>query len=629
MCGLCGVVYFDRSRVADESALAPMRDVLVHRGPDDAGSYRAPGIALGCRRLAILDLSSRGHLPMSTEDGRYWIAYNGEVYNHQELRSMLSSNGCTFHSTTDTEVVLRLYRREGPAMLRRLNGMFSIAVWDTQERRLFLARDRLGVKPLYYSLQPDALYFASEEKSLFMAGVPAEFDPSTWTELLLFRYVAGERTPFRGVTRLLPGHYLTWQDGKLEITRWWNLAERVEELRDRQAAPDPYEWFRTTFDDAVRLRRIADVPVGVLLSGGLDSSSVTASLATHHPSRVQTFTVRFDEPGFDEGPLARQLAEAYGADYRELHVDDEELLTWIERASWFNDEPLAHGNDVHLLAISQFAKPHVTVLLSGEGADETLGGYVRYRPLRFPWLLRAAQLAVPLVDRHLKLRGRWSKLARSCRLGSTERMVLYNACDVLPQDVGPTLDDHFVFRERILREAVAVYPGDPIRQAMYGDLHTFLCSVLDRNDRSTMGASIECRVPFLDYRLVEGVATMPTGVLTSMVESKPLLRRSVGHRLPEAIRSHQKWGFAVPWPAYFRRRPELRARIENLPKHELLRDAPIAGPDLQRLTSAFLGGQDEGAALVTQLVMILVWHESYFRTLQQTKTSSLAASALA
>jgi asparagine synthase (glutamine-hydrolysing) len=310
MCGICGIVESDRSRPVSEGVLLSMRDSLKHRGPDDAGHYIRPGVALGSRRLTILDLSERGHMPMSTPDGRYWIVYNGEVYNFQELRSVMEARGRRFHSNTDTEVVLALYAEEGPAALKRLNGMFAFAVWDTQERTLFLARDRLGVKPLYYAVQDGALYFASEEKALFTAGVSRQFDQDSWEELLCFRYVAGEQTPFVGVKRLLPGHYLLWRDGKVQERRWWNLAERAQLLRDslpREAA----DWFRETFDSSVRLRRISDVPVGLLLSGGLDSSSVAASMATEAHAGVNSFTVRFAETEYDEGPLAQQVADRW------------------------------------------------------------------------------------------------------------------------------------------------------------------------------------------------------------------------------------------------------------------------------------------------------------------------------
>jgi asparagine synthase (glutamine-hydrolysing) len=287
-------------------------------------------------------------------------------------------------------------------MLDQLNGMFALGIWDSQERTLFLARDRLGIKPLYYASQADAFYFASEEKALFTAGVSAQFDPGIWEELVCFRYVAGEQTPFVGVRRLMPGHYLLWKEGNIQIQRWWNVAERVEALREKSPR-EALRWFQETFDSAVDLRRISDVPVGVLLSGGLDSSSVAASLAAQAGSGVASFTVRFTEPDYDEGPLAQQVAVRWGLDSHELTISPDELMDGLHMASWLNDEPLVHGNDLHLLAISRYAKPRVTVLLSGEGSDEILGGYIRYQPLRYPTLLNAARPVLPWLVSALHL----------------------------------------------------------------------------------------------------------------------------------------------------------------------------------------------------------------------------------
>jgi len=614
MCGICGIVYPDRTDPLSEDLLLGMRDTLTHRGPDDAGHYLAPGVGLGSRRLAILDLSERGRMPMGTPDGRHWITYNGEIYNYRELRSGLEARGYRFMSGTDTEVLLHLYVEQGPAMLELLNGMFAFAIWDSLEHTLFLGRDRLGIKPLCYAFRKGALWFASEEKALFAAGVPASFDTETWPELLCFRYVAGERTPFTGVRRLLPGHFLLWKAGSIRIRRWWNLAERARNLQGDVPA-NRSEWFRETFDSAVGLRRISDVPVGVLLSGGLDSSSVAASLALQAGSGIASFTVRFRERGYDEGPLARAVADRWRLDHHELTVSEDELLERLPRASWLNDAPLAHASDLHLLAISKFAKPRVTVLLSGEGGDETLGGYVRYRPLRHPALLKAARSVLPRLASALNLDGRLRKLGRFLDLGSLDRFVLFNTCDVLPSDLsvlGMSPGDRFAFREQVLDEAKALYPGDFLRQAMYGDQHVFLCSILDRNDRMTMGASIECRVPFLDYRLVEQLAALPSSILLAGKGTKALLRESVGDRLPQSVRRYRKWGFGVPWKQYLREVPELRALVGALPDQEPIREGPFDRVKLEGVVRRFLEGERLHEEMIRQLVMIAVWYRACF-----------------
>jgi asparagine synthase (glutamine-hydrolysing) len=597
----------------DEAALVRMRDAIAHRGPDDAGHLLAPGIALASRRLAILDLSERGHMPMTSPDGRYTIVYNGEVYNYRELRGPLESAGYRFRSGTDTEVLLALYAQAGAAMLDRLNGMFAFAIWDSRERVLFIARDRLGVKPLYYAMAGETLFFASEEKALFAAGVPCEFDADTWPELLRFGYIAGERTPFARVRRLLPGHYLRWTANQTETRRWWNLADRASALRASENTRIDRDWFRAVFDDAVRLRRISDVPLGVLLSGGLDSSSVASTLSAQAGSGIASFTMRFqDDPYYDEGPLARTVAERWKLDHHELNVGADALLQRVRDASWFNDEPLAHYSDLHIRSIASYAKSRVTVLLSGEGADETLGGYVRYWPLRHRSLLAAARLAAPLLG-GLRVR-RLRKLQRTLALGGTDRLVLFNACNIFPDDlhaVGIAADSTFEFRERMVNEAQQAYPGEPARQAMYSDTHTFLCSLLDRNDRMTMSASIECRVPFLDYRLVEGLAAAPSSQLLRGRRGKRLLRDAVGDRLPDAILRGRKWGFSVPWARYLRNQPELRAQVERLPESDAVRQGPFDSRKTRHLIDAFLAGSTEREALVVSLFMVCAWHDEY------------------
>ncbi len=551
-------------------------------------------------------------MPMSTRDGRYWIVYNGEIYNYRELRRRLEGRGYGFRSNTDTEVLLNLYADEGPAMLDRLNGMFAVAIWDTAKKVLFLARDRLGVKPLYYAIDRRVLRFASEEKALFAAGLSPSFDPSTWEEIVCFRYVAGEGTPYRGVRRLLPGHYLLWAEGTLTLRRWWNLSEMTRARRG-SPQPDPVGWFREVFDDSVSLRRISDVPVGVLLSGGLDSSSVAASLSTQGAGGIASFTVRFPEKGFDEGPLARGVAQACGLEYHELSLSPETVGERLLEGSWYRDEPLGHASDLHIWAISQYAKPRVTVLLSGEGADETLGGYVRYRPLRLAGLLDAAR---PLLRLGRGARGRFGKLARLACLGSPEDRVLFNACEVMPDDLrdfGMPIAADFEYRRRVVEEAAALYPDEPARQAMYSDQHTFLCSILDRNDRMTMGASIECRVPFLDFRLVEGLAALPTRHLVSGLRGKALLRRAIGSRLPAPVRRHRKWGFGVPWARYLRETPRLRERVAALPELEPIRGGPFDGAALRRQVASFLGGKGRHEALIWGLVMMTAWAEACLR----------------
>jgi asparagine synthase (glutamine-hydrolysing) len=609
MCGIAGVAFFDCRRQADPAQIAAMRDTMSHRGPDDCGVFISPGIALASRRLAILDLSERGRMPMSTDDGRFHAVYNGEIYNYRELREQLELRGLRFRSNTDTEVLLRLYATHGPEMLPMLNGMFAIAIWDARERTLFLARDRLGVKPLFWFRSGDRLLFASEESALFAAGVPAEVRDDSWPELLCFRYVAGADTVFRGLHRLLPGHYMICRDGDVWIRRWWSLADQTRAQREK---PAPTDWFSRALQDSVRLRRISDVPVGVLLSGGLDSGTVASVAARQAESRISSFTVRFADRNYDEGAAAAAVARRWNLDHHELHIDPEEVFPALSEAAAISGQPPCHASDLHLLAISRHARPLVTVLLSGEGGDELLGGYVRYQPLRFPGLVGIAKTAAKMPSL-LPLGRRWRKLLRLARAGSVARAVLFNSCELLPDDLhalGMDAVPAFPFREQILEEACSLYPGEPFRQAMYLDQHTFLCSILDRNDRMTMRASIECRVPFLDYRIVEGAAALPTRALGNFWHTKAPLRRDFGHLLPPEVLRGRKWGFGVPWRSYLREVRRLRDTVRYLADSEAVRQSPLSRPAVARCADAFLAGDDSHEPLVRQLTFLSVWWDS-------------------
>ena len=611
MCGFCGIFTKDPNAPVSRGEVVAMRDSLEHRGPDDAGVQIEPGAGLGSRRLSIVDLSERGHMPMASPDRRYWIAYNGEVYNFRELRRDLEADGRRFHSNTDTEVVLALYEREGPAMLSKLNGMFAFAIWDTRERTGFIARDRLGVKPVYYHVDHDGLRFGSEPKALFAAGVDPVFDHSTWRELLLFRFIAGERTPFEGVQSLLPGHYLTWRAGDLRTIRWWKLADRIVERRESLPRAEA-AWFGETLDDSVNLRRIADVPVGVMVSGGLDSSAIAASLATLAGPGAHGFTVTFEESSHDEGPLARKVVERYAMVGHEIRITRDALLERLREASRLLDAPLAHLNETHMLALSQVAKANVKVLLSGEGADETLNGYVRYQPLRFPSLLAVAKRASSLGATRVVRNGRANKLLRMLAERGIAGLVEYNACEIFPAEIdqlGLPQTPQNAFRTAMIEEARAVYPDDLLRQSMYLDQHTFLVSLLDRNDRMTMGASIECRVPFLDYRLVETVGALPTAALTRGGLRKSILRRAAATRLPLAIQLHKKWGFPIPWMVYFREVPSMRYEVARLPDCEAVRGSPLDRASVRDLVARFFAGDDSTYPLITRLVMISVWYD--------------------
>ncbi len=376
MCGIVGIVHKDRQRRVDESRLVGMRDLLVHRGPDDAGCHFDGHVGLGHRRLSIIDLSS-GHQPMTNEDGSLWIVFNGEIYNFQALRERLVAKGHQFKTKSDTEVILHLYEEEGPDCARSLNGIFAFAIWDARDQSLFLARDHMGVKPLYYAVTDEALVFASEIKSIVNSGYvePRCRDEGAF-EYFVFRHVSGERTLYRDVNCLLPAHTLVLKNGEVRIDQFWSHYPKPEEgPTSLVAAADELS---ALIQDAVGMQMVSDVPLGTFCSGGVDSSLVTAFAARLTEKRINTFSVGFHEPDYDETQYARLVSKQYGTIHHELKVSNEEFADLLPTMIWHNDAPLNFANSIQIYAISKLAKEFVTVVLTGEGADELFAGYPRY-----------------------------------------------------------------------------------------------------------------------------------------------------------------------------------------------------------------------------------------------------------
>lgn len=609
MCGICGVVYAHPQRKVSEETVLRMRDVLTHRGPDDAGVYIDGPVGLGHRRLTVIDLSSRARQPMVSGSGRYWITYNGEIYNYRTLRAQLSARGHKFRSDSDTEVLVEGLDEWGfPQLLQKLDGIFAFAAWDQKERRLLAARDPLGVKPFHYCETVEGIFFASELKALWAAGIPCEIDPEALEELLVFRFVAGQSTGFRGLQRLLPGHWLQYSQGHLTTRSYWKATEHVGN------APQFAEIWKTSFRQAVQDQSVSDVPVGTLLSGGLDSSAVTAELArANNNHSVQTFTISLPpDEGLDEGPFADLVARRWNCQHHQLRVPVSDVLTRLRMAQSYHDEPLAHGNDMYIFELSRMAKKYVTVLLSGEGADETLGGYVRYQPVRYPWALKLGRSFVATPVRAflgLAQRRHLRTLHRFLTFRDLDETLLYNAADILPRDLrsmGFPTKERFDARRSIL-EAVKTAAPEPVKQLMLYDIQTFLCSILNRNDRMTMGASIECRVPFLAVAVVEAALKIPTGLAFSGRVGKQVLRDHALKLLPREVIRRPKWGLGIPWARYLRADSECRDFVTKLPQTTLGRQLSV--PRLKGLIKIFREGDDRIFPLIYQIFALAVWWE--------------------
>ena len=406
MCGIAGVVRLDDRPPPSPTVVEAMLQAIGHRGPDGEGVHALGDVVLGACRLVIVDTTDGGRQPMATDDGLHHLVFNGELYDHAARRRALIASGERFRSRSDTEVLLRMLARDGERVLNELTGMFAFGWWDAARRRLLLGRDRFGEKPLFFAKHAGCLWFASEEKALFAAGVPCTFDRDAWPELMFFRYVAGDRTPYQGVNRLLPGHVLEVIGGEVEVRRWWDGPE------PNRASATPKR-FRSLLDASVRLRLQADVPVGVLLSGGLDSSSVArlASQATSEP--VHAYTVGYPGHRMDEADHARLVASASNLRHHEVVIDPVETPGLLEEMTRLRGETLTHAATTHLLALSRVASQDVKVLVSGEGADELLGGYGRYQRFRLGHLTGAAALA------GVRCRGRAGSPASCACVGAT------------------------------------------------------------------------------------------------------------------------------------------------------------------------------------------------------------------
>lgn len=559
MCGIAGIVKFDPREVVEEKRLTVMRDTLRHRGPDGEGLWIEGPVGLGHRRLAIVDLAG-GHQPMANEDQTVWAVYNGEIYNHAVLRPELEAKGHRYRTRSDTETILHLYEEEGERCVEQLQGMFAFALWDRARKRLLLARDRLGIKPLYYAVTNHELLFASEIKAIFAAGsLKPDLNTEILPEFLAARFVSGEETFFRGVRKLLPGRTVSWsaEEGFHE-RRYWRLPADLDDSRtsiDEQARE-----VRAQLEAAVRSHLMSDVPLGLFLSGGIDSSGAAALMASMVRYPIRTFAVGFDEPEANELPYARLAARSIRAEHREIVVSPKEFFEALPRLIWHEDEPIAFPSSIPLYFISCLARQHVKVVLTGEGADELFLGYNRYRVTAWNERLGRAYWKVVPGALQEKVGGLIRQLPRSVRRYA-ERTFLA----LRPGPRALFLENFSIFTQtlqhRLLRnprpllfrdpyaEALRCYeeaPGSPLERMSHADLQTYLVELLMKQDQMSMAASIESRVPYLDHRFVEHVTRIPGRFKLRGWQTKAVLREAFRDLVPREILARRKMGFPVP-----------------------------------------------------------------------------------
>ena len=627
MCGIAGILRFD-GQAADPQRLDAMTAALRHRGPDDGGCFLDGPVGLGSRRLSIIDLAG-GHQPMSNDDESVWVVYNGETYNFRELRRLLESLGHRFRTTSDTEVVIRAYEAFGVAGIERLRGMFAFALWDRNARRLVVARDQLGIKPLYYHQDDRGLTFASEIRSLLLdPRVPRRLSLTALDDFLSFSYVPGEETIFNGIRRLPPGHLLVSEGGRVEIRRYWTL----ELHPDRDGDEERYaEELRAILEGAVKRHLVADVPVGVFLSGGLDSSSIVALMAKLGHAEMPAFSVGFQDGAayFDESEGARQVAAHFGVEHRRLIVKPQ-IADLLPRVVASLEEPLADPSAFLTYLISHAAREHVTVALTGIGGDELFAGYRRYlgarlvAPLRrLPAPLRdAARFCVTRIPAtgetrlgyHLTTLQRFLEAAQAPQPDAYISTLSYFSpalkAALYRPDVRAALADHdgsAAFRAHFARSA----DGDLLGRLFHLDLMTFLPdNLLLFSDKMSMAASLELRVPLLDLELVEFAARLPARLRLRGMEMKYLLRKAMGPLLPPAVLAKPKQGFSAPVGQWIR--TELRGYADELLRGEVVGRRGLVDPsEVGRLLAEHQAGRRDWGYQLFTLMVLELWCRTY------------------
>lgn len=610
MCGICGIVYDDSARRVNGDVVVHMRDRMVHRGPDDAGVYVNGNVGLGHRRLSIIDVAG-GYQPMSNEDQTIWIVFNGEIYNFLELRDFLIRKGHRFRTRSDTEAIVHLYEELGQACVEQLNGDFAFAIWDHNAQRLLLARDRMGIKPLYYWTGDGSFVFASEIKALLAHGpIKAGLNMKVLPEYLVFRHPSRDRTFFSGIRSVEPGHTITWAQGNFMVNKYWFMTFKQEE--DDRHIEERVEELDMLLEDSVRIRLMSEVPLGTYSSGGVDSGLITAYTAEKLGQNLNTFSVGFEEPEFDESLYAEKVAATCGTVHHQLIVNEQTFADALPHAIWLHDSPLNHANSVQLYLLSQLAKETVTVMLTGEGSDELFGGYPRYRLLIGRLALGKLPMAAlrSLAYCLAPFRTQRVKRIREALSQPLEQVIAENAKFVDEQTAGAVSlfesDSSWKQRFQILQGA-ETNGSDPLGQALYLDLKTYLVSLLDRQDKMSMGASIESRVPFLDHRIVQWSMGLSGSKKMNGFKNKHIIKRLANRYLPNEIVGRKKSGFGVPLARWLRNERGLGRYLDLLRTKEFHERGLWKVEHVDRLIRQHKAGTNDHSELLWELINIELW----------------------
>ncbi len=642
MCGICGVVSLDVEKPVEEGVVVSMCRMMIHRGPDDDGYFIEGGVGLGMRRLSIIDLAG-GRQPIHNEDESLWIVFNGEIYNFPEMKTFLEKLGHRFYTRSDTEVIVHAYEEFGEECVKHLNGMFAFAIWDKKHRKLFVARDRTGIKPLHYTLAKGQLIFGSELKAILVhPDVERRIDLVALNEYLSFEYVPTPRTIFKNIKKLPPGHTLTFSERGLSLQEYWNISFARSESRP-PVNPAEYEArLRECLKESVKKEMISDVPIGVLLSGGIDSSAVAAMMSQLSPGKVKSFSIGFADASFDESSHARLVAEHLGTEHHELILTPEIMLDLVPCLPDFLDEPLGDSSIIPTYLLSRFTREHVKVALGGDGGDELFAGYptlqahrlVEYYERLLPWFVRARIVpclvkALPVsfdnisfdfkVRRFIAGRGVPFEIRHHRWLGSFTdegKKQLF-----LPWVTLAELDTYEVAR-RHLQECDA---HQALNQLLYCDMKLYLeGDILVKVDRASMACSLETRVPLLNNAFVEFMMTLPVDLKLRRLTSKYIFKKSLANLLPRQIINRKKKGFNIPVAKWINQ--DLKGLVLDMLSQARIERAGLFNYDyIQKLLADHFDQRTDNRKLIWTLLVFELWYERYMEgNLFKTPTTRLS-----
>jgi asparagine synthase (glutamine-hydrolysing) len=622
MCGICGIFEYERREKLPETVVHRMNQTMIHRGPDDGGVFTGPGIGLGHRRLSIIDLAG-GHQPMSNEDGTVWVLLNGEIYNYPELRAELLQRGHKFASKSDTEAIVHLYEDYAEGCFAKLRGMFSIALWDSRNRKLVLARDRVGKKPLFYAADSKRILFGSELKAL-LAGdsLPRDINNAALSDYFSFGYIPAPKTIYRSVRKVMPGHYLVASAKGILETCYWDLSfAKVEQHSEEEWG----EMLRDSLCEATRIRLMSDVPLGAFLSGGIDSSSVVAMMSPLMKRAVTTCSIGFAEETYNEAEYARQVAKRFGTDHHEQTVQPD-AMGIVDKLAWHYDEPFADSSAIPTYYVSKIAREYVTVALGGDGGDESFAGYRRYKLDHMENKLRS-YLPASLRRRIFGPLGRWyPALAWAPRVvrgkatfQSLSRSPLegyFNSISYFRPDDKRQLFTHDFQNHLEGYDSIEVLrhyydraqTDDLLSKIQYVDIKTYLTDdILTKVDRASMAVSLEVRAPMLDHKFMELVASIPSGLKLKNGTGKYILKKALEPVLPAEILHRAKQGFAIPLDAWF------KCELKDMAQQIILEtdDGILDKRFLKKIWDQHQKGYYDRSALLWATLMFRKWQQAF------------------